>query len=391
MNEEVKELLLTEATRSELIAKSKKADDYAKNNQSKGKNRYERRLKSRIANSVSQYNKIEMDPFFKRDILSVGIDVQGETNNYVVTLRFNGVLREIQNNVKANNGKLEFKIISKSMSRVFNTGDVQIHCTCPDAKYRQNYWQWKNGNGTQVEPRPSDKTNPYDTKGAGCKHTLLVLSNLDWVMKVSSVISNYIKYCQSNLQSNYATYIFPKIYGMPYNKAVQLSLFNNGWFPQDQQTLTDIANKNKKEKDDKGRFIKGNKFRFTKTTPEQPAVNPNQLSLDFDNLDSKKKELVPSEDANGNETETREDTIKTTKEKQANMDTIKKEKENPTYTRYSIFDLDDEGNVTGPGEVIKPKQKRRPGAGRPKKKEPEPDANQATIWDFIDDENDIDD
>lgn len=205
-------------------------------------------------------------------------------------------------------------------------------------------------------------------------------------MKVSSVISNYIKYCQSNLQNNYATYIFPKIYGMPYNKAVQMSLFNNGWFPQDQQTLTDIANKNKKEKDDKGRFIKGNKFRFTKTKPELPTVNPNQLSLEFDNLDSKKKELVPSEDTSNN---TREDTIKATKEKQSNMDTIKKEKENNTYTRYSIFDLDDEGNVTGPGEVIKPKQKRRPGAGRPKKRESEPSANQTTIWDLIDDENDI--
>ena len=39
-------------------------------------------------------------------------------------------------------------------------------------------------------------------------------------MKISSVINNYIKYCQKNLQNAYATYIFPKVYGIPYKKAV---------------------------------------------------------------------------------------------------------------------------------------------------------------------------
>lgn len=264
---------LEEATRSELINKSKNADDYAKSNQAKGKNRYARRTKSRVANSVAQFNKINMDMFFKRDILEVKIDVQGETDNYIVTMRFKDVLREIQRNVKANNGKLEFKCILQAMTRTFNSSDIQINCTCPDAVYRQNYWQWKNNNGTRYEPRPSDKTNPNDTKGAGCKHSLLVLSNLDWIMKVSSVIFNYIKYSQKNLQYNYATYMFPKIYGTPYQKAVQLSLFDNGLLPSDQKTIGDIATTNLKDKDEKGRFVKGNTFRFQKKNQE---YNPDE-------------------------------------------------------------------------------------------------------------------
>lgn len=262
----LKENILIEKTRTELINKSKHADNYK--DTSKGKNRYERRLKSRVANNVAQYNKLDMDALFKRDILTIGIEVQGETNTYTVTMRFQGILNEIQKDVKANNGKLEFKIVARAMSRVYNSGDIQLHCSCPDWVYRQGYWASKDGYGTQYEPRPSDITNPHNSKGGGCKHSLLVMSNLDWMMKVSSVIINYIKYCQKNLQNNYATYIFPKVYGMPYKKAVQLSLFDNGLLPSDQELLTKVASTNLKNKDEKGRWVKGNDYRFKKKSPE---------------------------------------------------------------------------------------------------------------------------
>lgn len=132
----IESYILNEKTRAELINKSNNADRYK--DQSKGKNRYERRLKSRVANSVAQYNKIDMDSFFKRDVLTVGIDVQGETNNYVVTMKFNGVLNEIARDVKANNGKLEFKIIARAMSRIYNSDDIKLHCSClhPDTKIK---------------------------------------------------------------------------------------------------------------------------------------------------------------------------------------------------------------------------------------------------------------
>lgn len=226
MNESV---VLDEAKRSQLLTKSRNADNYK--DMSKGKNRFERRLLSRISTRVAQYNRIDFDSFFKRDILTIGVEVKGETDDYIVTMKFAGVLDEIQRAVKANNNQLSLKLIVQSLVRTFNNDDVFIDCNCPDSRYRQRYWQSKNGyNAGPRELRPSDVTNPNDTKGAGCKHVLLVLSNLNWLIKTASVINNYIKYCQQNMQRNYAEYIFPKIYGMPYNKAVQISLFDKGMF-----------------------------------------------------------------------------------------------------------------------------------------------------------------
>ena len=45
---------------------------------------------------------------------------------------------------------------------------------------------------------PTDETNPNNELGAGCKHVLLVLGNTSWVIKVASVIMNYIKYIEKS-------------------------------------------------------------------------------------------------------------------------------------------------------------------------------------------------
>lgn len=254
---QLNEELLDEANRQQLIAKSVNADSYK--DTSHGKNRYERRRYSKVANTVAQYNSIDMDAFFKHDILTIGIQVHGETDTYTVKMKFSGVLDEIAQEVKANKGKFEFKVVARSLVRVFNNGSVFVHCDCPDARYRQSYWQTKNGyNAGPDENRPSDRTNPADTKGAGCKHVLLVLSNLDWMMKVASTINNYVHYCQDYMQSNYSDYIFPALYGTPYKKAVQLNMFGDGLLAKDRKEL-DTANAYGASR---GRFQKGNKFAF---------------------------------------------------------------------------------------------------------------------------------
>lgn len=128
--------LLKEATRSQLINKSRNAGPYK--DQSKGKNRYARRVYSRQANTVSQYNKIDMNTFFKEDRLKVGIPVIGETRDYIVNMEFNGVLEDVQRRIKNNNNKLEFKVIYQALMSKFNSGDVYIGCNClhPDTKIK---------------------------------------------------------------------------------------------------------------------------------------------------------------------------------------------------------------------------------------------------------------
>lgn len=224
-SEILNEQLLLELNRGQLITKSKKSDNYK--DQSKGKNRWDRRTKSRIDTQVAQYNKINMNDFFKDDELKVGINVHGETNDYTVLIRYKGVLRELQEQVKRNNNKLEFKCVLIALQRIFNSENVFVSCTCPDFRYRQAYYATKDGYNSGIpEIRPSDITNPNDTKGAGCKHINLILSNIDWIMKVASVINNYIHYMEEHMQRKYADLMFPKIYGIPYNKAVQLNLFD---------------------------------------------------------------------------------------------------------------------------------------------------------------------
>lgn len=311
--------LLVEANRSELINKGKKGANYK--DTSKGKNRYERRLRSRISSSVATYNKIDMDSLFKRDILTVGIQVHGETDDYIVTMRFSGLLAELRQQLKNNNNKLEYKVIARAMSRVFNSGDINMHCNCPDATYRQNYYQNKNGYGTMYEPRPSNITNPNDTLGSGCKHTMLCLSNLDWMMKVASVVNNYIKYAQEHLQKLYAEYIFPKVYGMKYDKAVQQELFFTGLLPSDQDTLSKVASTNLGQKDAQGKFIKGNDYRFV--SDKEKAVEPDENQKEFKFSNDKKELELPD-----------------------------------TQRQMTIDDYDDEGKkVVGNGQLIKDKRK----------------------------------
>lgn len=226
-NDPLKEELLLELNRNQLINKSRRSDNYK--DTSKGRNRWERRNHSRIDRRVDQYNRINMNDFFKKDELKVGINVHGETDDYIVTIRFNGALRAIADEIKRNNNALEFKCVLIALQRTFNQGDVFVSCSCPDFKYRIAYNATKGGyNSGTPELRPSDITNPHDTKGAGCKHINLVIGNIDWVMKIASVINNYIHYMEENYQRLYADVIFPKLFGMPYQRAVQLNLLDTG-------------------------------------------------------------------------------------------------------------------------------------------------------------------
>ena len=87
---------LLEDSRSQLLSRSKSGANYAPSNQAKGKNRYARRVHSKVAKSVKEFNSINMNKLFKDDILDVNIQVQGETNNYIVTFKMSGVMSNLQ-------------------------------------------------------------------------------------------------------------------------------------------------------------------------------------------------------------------------------------------------------------------------------------------------------
>lgn len=291
MNNIFKELL-QEANRRDLITKGRRGDNYVITNQAKGKNRFERKKYSSVYRNVAQFNNIDMNLLFKQDILLVGVKVVGETDEYIVKMKFKGVLKELQEEVKRNKDKLEFKCIQRALMTVFNKEEVFISCSCPDWRYRFAYFSSKNDyNSGPIETRVSKITNPNDTKGSGCKHSLLVLANMDWLIKVTSVINNYIKYARNNMQRLYADYIFPKVYGVEYQKAVQLSLFDTDDFDSSPYTIDDINKIGRTS----GRFQKGNPYRFQKKEePIEDKTNPLGLRFNRDEVDSTEEEETPT-------------------------------------------------------------------------------------------------
>jgi hypothetical protein len=248
--------LLFEDNRNSLIAQSRNAGTYK--NQERGKNRFERKKYSKIANAVKNYNQIDMNSLFKQDILQVNIPVVGENDEYIVTIKLEGIVGEMQKNIKNNNNKLEFRTIIQSITKVFNTSDVYIKCSCPDAKYRFAHWNIIKNVSTDdsaSDPGPGKGiANPNDDMGRGCKHMLLVLSNGDWMMKVASVINNYCHFLSEKKPEAFLKLVFPKLYGVPADEAEQNDIVEDNEDLETGKDLIDVINDWAKNR---GKFKKG--------------------------------------------------------------------------------------------------------------------------------------
>lgn len=255
---ELRESLL-EDTRSQLAAASRNAGAYK--DQSLGKNRFERKRLSKIAANVKQYNNINMNDLFKHDVLQVEIPVIGETDTYKVTVKMEGVVAEIAKNIKNNNYKLEFRTIIQSLTKVFNTAQIYINCTCPDHLYNYAHWNIVHNVSTldsAHDPGPGKGlANPHDDKGRGCKHSLLVLANGDWMMKVASVINNYIHYMSEKMQKPFLKLIFPKLYGCDAEEMARQDILGKEEVEDTLETGTSFIDAINEYGKNRGKFKKG--------------------------------------------------------------------------------------------------------------------------------------
>ena len=286
-------MLLLEANRTSLISQSRNAGEYK--NKERGKNRFERKKYSKIANAVRAYNEIDMNSLFKRDILLVNIPVVGENDEYTVTIKLEGIVGEIHKNIKNNSNKLEYRTIIQALTKIFNTSDVYIKCTCPDAKYRFAHWNiLKNVSvdDSSKDPGPGRGiVNPNDDKGRGCKHMLLVLANGDWMMKVASVINNYCHFLSEKKPEAFLKLVFPKLYGVPADEAEQNDIIADQEELETGKDLIDIINEYGRNR---GKFRKGsNKNPITNTggrtkkqepapEEEKPDETPKKSDVDED-------------------------------------------------------------------------------------------------------------
>ena len=259
----IEHLQLHEESRKNLLSKSKQSN--------KGFQRFKRRVKSRVANTVKQYNAIDMNKLFKDDILTIDVQVKGETDTYVVKISFGGFLELLYDQLKITN-EFNLKAVTRALINGFNRDDVYIHCSCPDWQYRFAYFATKNNiNSGDAENRPSDITNPDDMLGSACKHVLLVLSNTSWLLKVASVIHNYVNYMEKHYERLYQKIIYPAIWHKDYEEPEQLSLFDD---EDELATDTDTIDKSNIHAKTKNQFKQGNEYRF------RPGPDKNQISID---------------------------------------------------------------------------------------------------------------
>lgn len=225
---------LDEKTRSQLIDKSKNADK----TKAYGTTRYERRNMQHLYNSVNAFNKIDQNALYKANLLSFFVPVQGETDNYEVEILFDKILDAINRELKNNGWTLEYKVVYRAIIDAINRQDVYVSCTCPDWKYRMAYWSSK-GRYNSGHPQivPAKITNPNDSKGAGCKHVMKVLADLDWALKLASCIYNYTVYIEEHYPDKYFNVIFPALYGVSYQNALDQGLIEP---PEDELDDIDI-------------------------------------------------------------------------------------------------------------------------------------------------------
>lgn len=276
--------LLEVRTKQNIINNSKKAGPYAPDNQLLGKNRYERRRHSSISRSVRDYNRINMNTFFKKDILDFAVQVRGETNNYLVKIKLMGILKELREELEKEPKELEWKHIMNAITRVFNNKNIYVWCSCPDWKYRFQHWSCVGDFASDVkDPGPGKGiANPNNSKGDGCKHVLLVLANSSWRLQLSKAIINYINRLRERQERLYQTIVFPKLYGKKYSDEVQQQLFN----PDTGNKARDYLPSSRKELDQaniaarkRTQFKPGNKqgIRFAKNDQE----DEDQVQLDL--------------------------------------------------------------------------------------------------------------
>lgn len=241
--------IILEDNRNQFLNKSKSSE--------KGKERFNKRTKSKIQNTVKAMNGINMDRLFKQDILTIDIPVHGETDNYTVKISYVGFLELVRKETERS-GVCTLKEISRAAINAFNSNDIFIDCSCPDFQYRYRYWRTRQKqNSAEPENRPSDITNPQDKLGSSCKHVLLVLSNNSWVLRAARVIWAYINYMQQHYKKLYADIIYPAIYGKPYEEPVQLTfddIDDNDTLSSDKDTMDQAVNYNQQ----RTRFQKGN-------------------------------------------------------------------------------------------------------------------------------------
>lgn len=141
--------------------------------------------------SPRTYDGVDFDDLFKKDLIVAKVSV----GDYSCTVAFQYILRNLKKLMKVRNkSNVNLQLVISAVTKAIDESDILVDCSCADFKYRYAYWATKYGyKYGEPENRPTKVTNPADKLGAQCKHLTMLLSNKRWLVKVSSVINQYLK------------------------------------------------------------------------------------------------------------------------------------------------------------------------------------------------------
>lgn len=166
---------LEEATRNELLAKTKK-QTISRYNRASGYKGF------RIAD-------IDTDSCLTTNSLRVTCQV----GDYWDTVEMQNILHWIQYEAEQNeNNQVNAKTVTRAIMNAIDGMDIKVDCECGDWKYRMAYQATKYGyKYGKPENRPAKITNPNDY-GALCKHLTAMLSNKKWFQQVSGTVMDFV-------------------------------------------------------------------------------------------------------------------------------------------------------------------------------------------------------
>lgn len=172
--------ILNEISRKNLVGKVK----------SDSPPRYMRRLNYKT-NSDRQYKGIDLDKLLYNDILICQVNV----GDYMCTVAYTGVIKKLLEVLKMQpKPNVTLQSVIRAVTLAIDNSDIKVDCTCADFKYRYAYWATKYGyKYGKPETRPAKITNPNDKIGSMCKHLTALLANKKWLVKIATIVNDYIK------------------------------------------------------------------------------------------------------------------------------------------------------------------------------------------------------
>jgi hypothetical protein len=174
---------LNEITRWEIIRRSQKESP--------------ERFKKKQFYRAKDFNNVNFEKLFTND----SFVWSSRVGDYIVTVSFEGAFQNLYYEVSNWSGKnrwkkIDLKLLTKCLSKALDTEDLQVDCTCPDFKYRFDFWLSRPDVDAKYgvkQNRPPKVRNVKNNKGFVCKHVLSVLYGKRWVPAAAKAWLNFIK------------------------------------------------------------------------------------------------------------------------------------------------------------------------------------------------------